>query len=151
MGKIMTEKIMVVEYCEGIRLFIQNELELCGYKVIPAVDGLEASEILLKSKVDLICLDMKMPGIDGIELIRNAKALDKKIRIVLFTDFSVLMKKLFQYGIDACLEKSVDTTELKATINTLLTAKRSAASPIGIGGGKLKGERGSAVENSVVR
>ena len=115
-------KIMIVEYNEGIRLYLQNELEHCGYKVIPAVDGIEASEVLKRSKVDLICLDMKMPGIDGIELIRNAKAMDKKVRIVLFTEFSALMKKIFQYGIDACLNKSVDTTELKDTISTLLTA-----------------------------
>jgi two-component system response regulator (stage 0 sporulation protein F) len=115
-------KIMVVEYNEGIRLYLQSELEFSGYEVIPAVDGIEASEILKKSKVDLICLDMKMPGIDGIELMKNAKAIDKKVRIVLFTDFSALMKKLFQHGIDACLKKSVDTTELKDTISTLLTA-----------------------------
>jgi two-component system, response regulator, stage 0 sporulation protein F len=115
-------KIMVVEYDEGIRLYLQNELELCGYTVIPAVDGIEASEVLKQSMVDLICLDMKMPGIDGIELIKNAKAMDKKIRIVLFTEFSALMKKLFHYGIDACLNKSVDTTELRDTISTLLTA-----------------------------
>ena len=115
-------KIMVVEYNEGIRMYLQNELELCGYNVIPAVDGIEASKVLKRSKVDLICLDMQMPGIDGIELIRSAKAIDKKVRIVLFTEFSALMKKIFHYGIDACLTKSVDTTELKDTISTLLTA-----------------------------
>lgn len=115
-------KIMVVEYNEGIRLYLQNELEHSGYEVIPAVDGIEASEVLKRSKVDLICLDMKMPGIDGIELLKNAKALDTKVRIVLFTEFSTLMKKLFRNGIDACLKKSVDTTELKDTISTLLTA-----------------------------
>lgn len=57
----------------SVRKFIALSLKSGGYRVISAVDGMDALEILPKEKVDLVITDLNMPNVDGFELVRTIR------------------------------------------------------------------------------
>ena len=67
------EKILVVEDNADIRHLVVFLLELEGYTLIEAPDGEQAIEILKGSHVDLVLLDVMMPGIDGLEVLKQIR------------------------------------------------------------------------------
>jgi len=73
----MAKKILVVEDSASIRKFITLALKLRDYRVITAVDGMEAMEKLPIEDIDLLITDLNMPNIDGYKLIRNIRNSDK--------------------------------------------------------------------------
>jgi CheY-like chemotaxis protein len=65
--------ILVVDDEQNIRFLYKEELEEDGYQVSVAATGEEALKMLVKQIPDLIILDIKMPGMDGIEVMRKIK------------------------------------------------------------------------------
>ena len=65
--------VMVVEDSSSVRKFITIALKLEGYKVISAVDGMEAIEKLPNQKINLLVTDLNMPNIDGFKLIKTIR------------------------------------------------------------------------------
>jgi two-component system chemotaxis response regulator CheY len=73
-GKIIMKKtILTVDDSMSVRKFIALSLKSGGYRVISAVDGMDALEILPKEKVDLVITDLNMPNVDGFELVRTIR------------------------------------------------------------------------------
>jgi len=70
---MMTKKVMVVDDEEGIRLLVGETLTKAGFQVITAGSGEEAMEILAKEPVPVIFLDLKLPGVDGVDLCRQIR------------------------------------------------------------------------------
>lgn len=66
-------RVLVVDDEEGIRVLCRVNLELGGYEVTEAADGLEALELARKIRPDLIFLDVMMPRMDGWEVLRQLK------------------------------------------------------------------------------
>jgi two-component system, chemotaxis family, chemotaxis protein CheY len=66
---IMKKTILTVDDSMSVRKFIALSLKSGGYRVISAVDGMDALEILPNEKVDLIITDLNMPNVDGFELV----------------------------------------------------------------------------------
>jgi two-component system chemotaxis response regulator CheY len=66
----MKKTILTVDDSMSVRKFIALSLKSGGYRVISAVDGMDALEILSKEKVDLVITDLNMPNVDGFELVR---------------------------------------------------------------------------------
>ncbi len=91
----MEKTILIVDDSESIREVVKATLENASYDVIVAVDGADALEKLDGTKIDLIITDLNMPNKDGIELIRDARALDtyKFTPILLLTTESQVEKK----------------------------------------------------------
>jgi two-component system, chemotaxis family, chemotaxis protein CheY len=69
----MKKTILTVDDSMSVRKFIALSLKSGGYRVISAVDGMDALEILPNEKVDLIITDLNMPNIDGFELVRTIR------------------------------------------------------------------------------
>jgi two-component system sensor histidine kinase and response regulator WspE len=67
-------RILVVDDSPLTRELIGSLLEAVGYDIIMAADGLEALDLLANTKVDLVCSDLEMPRVDGLELTRRLKA-----------------------------------------------------------------------------
>ncbi|MBX9667276.1 MAG: response regulator transcription factor [Candidatus Obscuribacterales bacterium] len=79
------KKILIVDDEVDIANSIQYVLSQEGFNTSLAHDGLRAMEMYEKDKPDLVILDLMMPGIDGYELCRRVRALDKKTPILMLT------------------------------------------------------------------
>jgi len=92
----MNKIILVVDDSASMRQMIKFTLSNAGYKVIEAVDGLDAMEKLKGHPVHMIIADLNMPNIDGIELIRKVRTHEgHKFTpiIVLTTESRTLLKE----------------------------------------------------------
>ncbi|MEI6126740.1 MAG: response regulator, partial [Pseudomonadota bacterium] len=77
--------ILVVDDTPGIREALLKILSKEGFTVLTACDGEEAVKILQKHDVALVLTDLKMPGVDGAELLKIAKTISPDIEVVLIT------------------------------------------------------------------
>ena len=112
--------ILVVDDEKNLRLFYEKELREEGYAVVLAADAKEALDRLRVSRPDLILLDIKMPGMDGLEALGRILSKDHTIPVILNSAFSSYRGSFMSWSADAYLTKSSDTTELKAKIRELL-------------------------------
>ncbi len=69
----MKKTILAVDDSLSVRKFISLALRAGGYRVISAVDGMNALEILPNEKIDLLITDLNMPNVDGFELVRTIR------------------------------------------------------------------------------
>ena len=115
-------KILVVDDDLHIQKLYKEELEEEGYKVIIAGTGEKAMELFNSEDPDLVTLDILMPDVDGIKLLRQMKEKKPRLPIIMSTaydyrdDFAV-------WASEAYVVKSADLTELKNTIGKLLPKK----------------------------
>ncbi len=113
-------KILVVDDDAHILRLYKEELEEEGYDVVTAGTGAEALEIFEKEEFDLVTLDILMPDIDGISLLRRMKEMRPRLPIIMSTaydyrdDFAV-------WASEAYLVKSADLGELKSMVKRLLS------------------------------
>jgi two-component system response regulator (stage 0 sporulation protein F) len=114
------KKILVVDDEESIRELYRAELTDEGYDVDLAADGNQALRRLDTYRPDLVTLDVKMPGIDGIETLRRIREKDTKIPVILVTAFGEFKQDFNTWASDAYIVKSHDPTELKETVRKLL-------------------------------
>jgi len=96
-----------------------------------AYDGESALEVAREDEPDVMILDLKMPGIDGIEVLRRVKSTQPEIEVIILTGHgSEADEKIcMQLGAFAYLQKPVDVEELSATIkraNEKIQEKRAA-------------------------
>jgi len=81
-------RILVVDDEASIREMLQRTLAVAEYDVEVAADGRSALERMRRSSYDLLITDLKMPAMDGITLIREAKRMQPDLRVVIITGFS---------------------------------------------------------------
>ncbi len=113
-------KLLIVDDDRNIQRLYKEELEEEGYEVFIADTGKDALELFEKENPDVVTLDILMPDIDGISLLRKMKALRPKTPIIMSTaydyrdDFAV-------WASEAYIVKSSDLDELKRTIKKLIS------------------------------
>jgi len=112
--------ILVVDDEKNLRLFYEKELTDEGYGVALAADAREALSYIRTSRPDLIVLDIKMPGMDGLEALGQILSKDNSIPVILNSAFSNYKDSFLSWSADAYLTKSSDLTELKAKIRELI-------------------------------
>jgi DNA-binding response OmpR family regulator len=111
-------KLLIVDDDTNIQRLYKEELEEEGYEVIVAATGRDALELFDKENPDIVTLDILMPDIDGISLLRKMKEQRPNIPIIMSTaydyrdDFAV-------WASEAYIVKSSDLGELKKTIKKL--------------------------------
>ncbi|HZX36382.1 MAG TPA: response regulator [Thermodesulfobacteriota bacterium] len=120
----MKNRLLIVDDEEGIRLLYKEELEEEGYATEIASSGEEALEKLKDTKVDLVLLDIKMPGMDGVEVLRRVKEKWKTLPVILCTAYPHYKQEFGTWASDAYVVKSSDLKELKAKIKDILKDKK---------------------------
>ena len=78
-------KILVVDDEHDICEFVRNFLQERGYEVLMASNGDDALAIVKKERPELILLDIKMQGMDGIAVLKHIKDIDRKFKVVMVT------------------------------------------------------------------
>jgi CheY-like chemotaxis protein len=117
----MSKRVLVVDDEEGIRFLYKEELEDEGCDVVLASNGEEALEVLdTDANIDLVLLDIKMPGMDGVEVLRRIKEKNKDVPVILSTAYPHYKHEFGTWACDAYVVKSSDLTELKEIIKEVL-------------------------------
>jgi two-component system, OmpR family, response regulator len=119
--------ILVVEDEEKIARVLELELEYEGYKVTKVIDGLEALEAYRTGSWDLILLDVMLPGLSGIELLRRIRKNDLQTPVILLTAKSSVEDKVsgLDLGANDYITKPFQIEELLARIRAALRIKRT--------------------------
>ena len=83
----MSNHVLAIDDDAGIRRLVQLNLQRAGYRVSTAVDGVDALDRIQEDRPDVLVLDVTMPRLDGIELLRRLKADPDTsgIRVVMLT------------------------------------------------------------------
>ena len=81
---------MVVDDDSSMRMILSESLEGCGYTVQASENGADALEALQKDAFDLVLTDMKMPGINGMEVLRGVKGISPEIPVVVMTAYGTV-------------------------------------------------------------
>jgi DNA-binding response OmpR family regulator len=119
--------ILVVEDEEKIARVLELELEYEGYKVTKVIDGIEALEAYRTRSWDLILLDVMLPGLSGIELLRRIRKNDLQTPVILLTAKSSVEDKVsgLDLGANDYITKPFQIEELLARIRAALRIKRT--------------------------
>ena len=118
--------LLVVDDNSGIRKLLEELFSAEGYTVLTAASGLEAITSAKKQLPNLVLADIKMPGINGLELRDKLLGLEQNIRIVLmsaYADHHEIKEKLRQRGINYLITKPFDLERLRMVVADLLNEK----------------------------
>lgn len=121
--------VLVVEDNEINSLLAQRVLTKAGYRVLLAINGKEALEVLEKEVVDLVVMDLNMPVMDGVEATVQIRSREKefggRVAIIALTANAIddQASICFEAGMDEFLTKPLDRGKLLATIAQLLPEK----------------------------
>ncbi len=118
-------KILVVDDEEHIRLLYREELVEAGYEVETAKDAKDAEKKIAQFHPDLMTLDIRMPGIDGIEFLRRFRETDKTTPVILCTAYSDYKQDFRVWASEAYIVKSSNLEPLLASIKDVLDKKRA--------------------------
>lgn len=117
-------QVLVVEDEPNMQVLLRHVLSRAGYEITLAPDGPNAKELLLSRKFDLICSDVMMSGIDGIQLCRwvNQQEALRDIPFVILSSRAQHGERELgmQAGANAYLTKPFDIQELIATLQSVL-------------------------------
>jgi DNA-binding response OmpR family regulator len=116
--------VLVADDDQDILHLLGHRLELWGYGVVEAANGQEAFDLAREQEPALAILDVRMPGLDGVEVTRRLRAGSSRIPIILLTariqesDVSAGIDA----GADAYLEKPFDAEALRSMVHELLAS-----------------------------
>jgi CheY-like chemotaxis protein len=113
---------------ENQRLLYRQELELAGYEVDTAASGPQAIERVGQGGIDVVLLDIAMPGMDGVEVLGRILDIDRQLPVILNTAYSSYKEDFMTWAAEAYVTKSGDLSELRARICEAL-AKRGQSCP----------------------
>ena len=112
--------ILVVDDDYHIRLLYQETLSDAGYTALIAASGPEAIEIVRTAAVDVVILDMAMPGMDGVEVLNKILDMNNKLPVILNTAYGSYKDDFMTWAAEAYVTKSGNLSELRTQIEAAL-------------------------------
>ena len=115
-------RILVVDDEPKICHLIEELFKLEGYQIDVSFSGVEALQMVKRYNYQMLLTDLKMPGIDGLELIQKAKELNPEIRTIMITGYATVDTAVqsLRYGIDDYITKPFNILELKKVVKRTL-------------------------------
>ena len=122
MGCIMKGKILIVDDQFGIRILLNEVLHKEGYETYQAANGIQALDIVAKHDPDLVLLDMKIPGMDGIEILKRMREGHHDIRVIIMTAYGELdmIQEAKDLGALTHFAKPFDIDDIRAAVKKYL-------------------------------
>ncbi len=114
------KRILLVDDEDGIQMLYREEFEDEGYVVDSAVNGEEALTMFRANPPDLVVLDINMPGMNGIEVLRQMKEMRASLPVILSSAYQEYKQDFGSWASDAYVVKSANMDELKATVRRFL-------------------------------
>ena len=122
-------RVLVVDDDKNTRFFIKEALELEGYEVFTAGNGEEALEVYDKEYIDLVIVDIMMPKVDGLKVLKVIRQLERQknvadedhLKIIMMTALADVgyVDEAFRQGCDAYASKPVDTDKVENVMRNL--------------------------------
>lgn len=124
-----SRRILVVDDELSVRELIEDALNMSGFSVITAGDGLEALNSLRNYQVDLLVTDVNMPKLDGYELVKNLRSKGNETPVIFLTARNEKpdISTGFKVGADDYISKPFGLEELIFRINAILKRVRPSA------------------------
>jgi DNA-binding response OmpR family regulator len=127
--------VLVIEDEAEIQNFISRVLELEGYRVFRAGDGKTGMDLLQGNSIDLVLLDLRLPGRDGWSVLREMKRRPglSDIPVIVLTAIAeaIQRKKTLRMGATRYLVKPLSAHNLSQTISSVLNEKEKRYQPAG--------------------
>ena len=125
----MTDRILIVEDEEKLNRMIELELKYEGYETGKALDGRTGLDMALSGGYDLVLLDIMLPGLNGLEVLRRIRKENERLPVILLTARDTTMDKVsgLDSGADDYVTKPFAIEELLARIRTALRKHAKAA------------------------
>jgi two-component system, response regulator, stage 0 sporulation protein F len=126
-------KILIVDDQNGIRVLLVEVFNSEGYKTYQASNGKLALEIVKRESPDLVLLDMKIPGMDGLDILKHIKQIDPSMKVIMMTAYGELdmIKEATDLGALMHFTKPFDIDELRIVVNHHLKSPPAAGMAIG--------------------
>ncbi|MFD0868166.1 MULTISPECIES: response regulator [Paenibacillus] len=114
------KKLLIVDDQNGIRVLLVEVFNSEGYQTFQASNGKLALDIVRKEPPDLVLLDMKIPGMDGLDILRHIKQIDSSIKVIMMTAYGELdmIKEATDLGALMHFTKPFDIDELRVAVNS---------------------------------
>ena len=128
-------KFLIVEDDPDYRTLFQHCLNEFDCDVLAAVDGKEAISVIKGVKLDLIFLDLKLPTISGVDVMRVAKQCQPSLPIIVITGYvdSEEAKEALKLGVLSVMEKPIDAANFISLFNTFkIRVRHKVVSPAGL-------------------
>ncbi len=112
-------KLLIVDDQAGIRILLSEVFGEEGYQTFLAPNGKKALAIVKEESPELVLLDMKIPGMDGLEILKRIKTINPGIKVIMMTAYGELdmIKEAEQSGALMHFTKPFDIDELRAVVN----------------------------------
>ena len=125
----MADRILIVEDEEKLNRMIELELKYEGYETGKALDGRTGLDMALSGGYDLVLLDIMLPGLNGLEVLRRIRKENERLPVILLTARDTTMDKVsgLDSGADDYVTKPFAIEELLARIRTALRKHAKAA------------------------
>lgn len=116
------ERILIVDDEENVLVLFKRVLAKEGYQVECASSGYEALHRLENNSFNLVLTDLKMNGMDGLDLVRKSKALNPAVPFIMITAYGTIQAAMTagKEGVENFLIKPIDIEELKLAVKKVL-------------------------------
>lgn len=117
------DKVLVVDDQEGIRILLDEACSLLGYHVETASSGIEALKLAENNKFKAALIDLKMPGLNGMETLEKMQTIDPEIKVALMTGYGEMYvsEDTGQKSSYRVIRKPFDLDEIRSFLNDVFT------------------------------
>ncbi|OGG97091.1 MAG: hypothetical protein A2508_09540 [Candidatus Lambdaproteobacteria bacterium RIFOXYD12_FULL_49_8] len=119
----ISKKILVIDDEENVRELLKLEFLDLGFEVMTANSAFNGLQVLKDHKMDLVILDIKMPGMDGIEALEKIISTQRGLPVIIHSAYSHYKDNYLTWSATSYVVKSGDLTELTAKAKEILANK----------------------------
>ena len=127
-----SERILIVDDEDGMRRLLGRVLTREGYDTSTVGSGVEALRLVANERFDLVVTDIKMPEMDGLQLLENLKEYEPSLPIIVMTAYGTIENAVqaLRLGAYDYIAKPFETDEIKLTVAKALERERLLRKPL---------------------